>query len=69
MSISSLPPGFVTNTKWEYKVEYIKDDWQLNMTLANLGLQGWELVSVVEHRDKRGEHTMMKMFFKRLLPI
>ena len=49
--------------QWEYRVERSRSEQDLESTAANLGTQGWELVSVVlSDRDGREEWVG---FFKR----
>ncbi|MES2859738.1 MAG: DUF4177 domain-containing protein [Pseudomonadota bacterium] len=43
------------STRWSYKVVEVKPQWlgvkakQVEETLVQLGMQGWELVSVVQN--------------------
>lgn len=50
-------------TQWEYRVERAKTEQDLESTAAGLGLQSWELVSVVVH-DRNGAQEWVG-FFKR----
>lgn len=50
-------------TQWEYRVERARTEQELESTAAGLGLQSWELVSVVVH-ERNGAQEWVG-FFKR----
>ena len=50
-------------TQWEYRVERARTEQELESTATNLGLQSWELVSVVL-TDRNGADEWVA-FFKR----
>ena len=53
-------------TQWEYRVERSRSEHDLESTAASLGVQGWELVSVV--LSERNSVEEWVGFFKRQKP-
>lgn len=51
-------------TEWEYRVERARTAQELGLVAENLGLQSWELISVVLHEDRNGAEEWVG-FFKR----
>lgn len=49
--------------QWEYRMERAKNEQELESTASNLGVQSWELVSVVLTTDRNGD--VWVAFFKR----
>ena len=50
--------------QWEYRMERARTEQDLESTATNLGLQSWELVSVVLTTDRNGADEWVA-FFKR----
>ena len=56
--------------RWEYIVEYITDDSDIEARLDSLGDEGWDLVAVTEKEHDRGDGTSYSafmLFLKRRL--
>jgi hypothetical protein len=51
-------------TQWEYRIEIARTEQALETSATSLGLQSWELVSVVLHEGKDGKPEWVG-FFKR----